>query len=48
MRHRGQYIKTVGAIIFIIGSVINFIAFALVPASILAPPLESIQVRSVV
>ena len=44
----GQYITTVGAIIFIIGSVINFIAFALVPASILAPPLESIQVRSVV
>ena len=38
----GQCIKTVGTIIFITGSVINFIAFALAPASILAP-LESIQ-----
>jgi len=43
----GHCIKTVGTIIFVIGSVINFIAFALAPASILAP-LESIQVRSVV
>jgi hypothetical protein len=41
----GQCIKTVGTIIFITGSVINFIAFALAPASILAP-LESIQARS--
>ena len=31
-----------GTVIFITGSVINFIAFALAPASILAP-LESIQ-----
>ena len=41
----GHCIKTVGTIIFVTGSVINFIAFALAPASILAP-LESIQVRA--
>ena len=38
----GQCIKVTGTVIFITGSVINFIAFALAPASILAP-LESIQ-----